>query len=216
MRFKLHLLVAVLVAVVGLTGARIASATCPAAPNGTFDTDASHWVNNSTFTPGLGNPPGSDQVGPVSASTLVTCSDALSDCLPIAPGDQCILTADGYFALGQPSDGASYLEYLYYSDNSCATVIASSPAATLPGSTQNVWTAMDTGILIAPATAHSVRIAYNVCAQPGTSVTSYFDNVVSKAPPVAQIPTLSPLVAILLFLALALVATQLLRRRRTV
>ncbi len=213
MRFKLGLLVAGVVAFVGLIEVQVLSATCPAAPNGTFDTDASHWSNNSTFAPGLGNPPGSDQVGPVTANTLVTCSDALSDCLPIAPGDQCILTADGYFALGQPTDGAAYLEYIYYSDNNCASPITSSPAATLAGSTQNAWTAMNTGILTTPVGSQSVRIAYNVCAQPETSVTSYFDNIASSPAPVVQIPALSPLTTFLLLLALALAAIVALRRK---
>ncbi|HKI86691.1 MAG TPA: hypothetical protein VKA53_08085, partial [Thermoanaerobaculia bacterium] len=137
-----------------------------------------------------------------------------SDCLPIVPGDQCILSADGFFALGQPTNGASYLEYIYYSDNSCATTISVSPAASLPGTTQNVWTPMITGILTAPAGAQSARIAYNVCAQPGTSVTSYFDNVVSRPAPVVQIPALSPLMTLLLLLVIALTALSMLRQKR--
>lgn len=184
MRFKLGLLVAGVVAFVGLIEVQVLSATCPAAPNGTFDTDASHWSNNSTFAPGLGNPPGSDQVGPVTANTLVTCSDALSDCLPIAPGDECILSADGYFAPGQPTSGLSQLAYLYWSNAGCTGAPAAvSAPATLPASTQGAWTAMKTGIFTAPAGVYSVEITYNVCAQAGTSVTSYFDNITSRHDP---------------------------------
>lgn len=213
MRFKFQVLVAVVVAVLGLMGVRSLSATCPAAPNGTFDTDVSGWSNYSVWASSLGNPPGSNQVGPITASASTTCGDAVSDCLPIAPGDECILSADGYFAPGQPTSGLSQLAYLYWSNAGCtgAPVAVSAPA-TLPASTQGAWTAMKTGIFTAPAGVYSVEITYNVCAQAGTSVTSYFDNITSSPAPVVQIPALSPLTTFLLLLALALAGIVALRR----
>jgi len=180
MHFKRQLLVAVLVVVVVLAGARVLSATCPTAPNGSFDTNTSGWNNYSAFASSLGDPPGSDEVGPVTANTSTTCGDAYSDCLPIAPGDECTLSAEGHFEYGSPTNATSFLEYLYFSDNSCASLLNLSSPATLSSSTQGVWAPMVDRLVTAPATAHSVRLVYNLCAQPGTSVTSYFDNVVSE------------------------------------
>jgi hypothetical protein len=177
---------------------------CPAVPNGTFATDVSGWGNYATWDGSLGNPVGSDQVGPVNAGGLETCGDSLSSCLPVTAGDTCTLSAQAYVPNGQPTGGVGQLSYLFYSDGSCSAFLSASPAASVPGTQQGSWVSLNTGNVTIPAGAHSARVALNVCAPANTSMTVNWDNVVSAGAQ-ALIPTLSP-GAMLLFAALLALA----------
>lgn len=171
--------VALVVAAAVVFGPAPALGQCPAAPNGSFATDVSGWNNLATWDGTLGNPVGSDRVGPVSAGGSTTCSDSLSSCLPVTAGDNCTLSAQAYVPPGQPTSGAGYLSYMFFSDTGCSTFLSLSSAATMPGSQQGTWVSLSTGKVTIPAGAHSAMIVLNVCAQPNTSMTVNWDNVVS-------------------------------------
>lgn len=183
-------------------------AVCPAAPNGTFTSDVSGWSNFATFSGAIGNPPGSNQVGPVAAAGSLTCGDSLSMCLPVNAGDSCVLSAQAYVPIGQPTSGNGYLGYLYFSDAACATLLSSSATAAFPGTTQGSWISGTTAPLVVPAGAQSARIYLNVCAAPNTSMTINWDNVLSSAQqpaaPVAPTPVLDGKGLALLLVALLL------------
>jgi len=149
-------------------------ATCPTVPNGTFDSNGAGWSNYAIYDSFDGQPAGSLQVGPVGAGS---CGDALSDCLPIAAGDDCLLTAEGFVHTAAPTDGWSYLDLFYYSDPGCSDFLSLSSSAALSSVTQGFWTAMTTGDSVAPATAQSMKIGYNVCSG-SAPLTSNVDNIV--------------------------------------
>jgi hypothetical protein len=192
--------VAVVAVVVAAGAAAPASAQCPAVPNGTFTSDVSGWSNFATWDGTLGNPVGSDMVGPVNAGGSETCGDSLSSCLPVKPGDTCDLRAQAYVPPGQPTGGSGQVSYLFYSDAGCNTFLSQSPVANVAGSQQGTWVSLDTGAVTIPAGAVAARIALNVCAPPTTSMTINWDNVVSAAYQ-QLIPTLS-VGALVLFAAL--------------
>ncbi len=171
--------VALVVAVVAVYGPPPALGQCPAAPNGSFTTNVTGWNNLAIWDGTLGNPPGSDRVGPVTAGGSEFCVDSLSSCLPVTAGDNCILSAQAYVPPGQPTNGAGYLSYIFFSDDGCGTVLSVSSSATMPGSQQGTWVSLNTGKVTVPAGAHSAMIVLNVCAQPNTSMTVNWDNVVS-------------------------------------
>jgi len=205
----------VAVAVVLAAGAAVpAGAQCPSVPNGTFDADVSGWANFATWNGSLGDPVGSDQVGPVNAGGGgFTCGDSLSSCLPVNAGDRCDLTAQAYVPAGQPAGGSGELSYFFYSDGSCSSFLSASAVATVPGSQQGSWVALDTGQVTIPAGAHSARIILNVCAPANTSMTVDWDNVVSAAYR-AAVPALGPRALLLFGALLALAGLAALRRLR--
>ena len=188
MRISLATVAIVVVALAA--GAAPASGQCPAVPNGTFASDVSGWGNFATWDGSLGNPVGSDMVGPVNAGGSEMCGDSLSSCLPVTAGDNCTLSAQAYVPTGQPTGGFGQLSYLFYSDGSCSTFLSASPVATVSGSQQGTWVSLNTGSVTIPVGAVAARVALNVCAPANTSMTINWDNVVSAAYQ-AVIPMLS-------------------------
>ena len=182
--------VAIAVVLAGVAGAGPASAQCPVVANGTFTSDVSGWSNFATWDGSLGNPVGSDKVGPVNAGGSMTCGDSLSTCVPVTAGANCTLSAQAYVPPGQPTNGNGDVSYVFFSDAGCTTVLSLSTQATIPGSQQGTWVSLSTGKVTVPAGAHSAQVALNVCAPPGTSMTINWDNVVSAAYQ-ELIPTLS-------------------------
>jgi hypothetical protein len=210
---RISLATVAVAAIVLAVGAAVpASAQCPAVPNGTFASDVSGWTNFATWDGSLGNPVGSDQVGPVNAGGSTTCGDSLSACLPVTPGDNCTLSAQAYVPTGQPTSGLGELSYLFFSDGSCSTFLSQSSVASVPGSQQGTWVALNTGAVTIPAGAQSARVALNVCAAANTSMTVNWDNVVSAAQ--EAIPTLGTKALVLFGALLALTGLVALRGLR--
>ena len=186
-----------------------ARANCPAVPNGTFDTNITGWTNFGVWDGTLGDPPGSDQVGPVTAGGLTTYGDALSTCLLVTPGDRCNLTAEAYVPVGQPTSGSGQLGYIYFSDAGCSTPLSLSATADLTGTTQGTWLPLSTGPLTVPPGASSAKVALNVGAAPNTSMTINWDNVVSAD--LSPVPMLDPRGLLLLGAVLAVAGALVLR-----
>ncbi len=204
---------AVVLVVLAAGAAAPAGAQCPTLPNGTFTSDVSGWTNYATWSGSLGNPPGSDQVGPVTAGGSELCGDSLSACLPVTPGNTCDLKAQAYVPNGQPTGGVGAVSYLFFSDGSCNTILSASAQATISGSQQGTWVSLDTGAIVIPNGAQSARVALNVCAPPNTSMTINWDNVVSAAF-VEPISTLGGKGLVLFGALLALAALVALRAAR--
>src|SRR5437867_4322431 len=114
-----------------------ATASCPIV-NGTFDTSTSGWTNTS-FEGAVGNPPGSTNQSP---DTPNSCVPGFSNCIAFSAGQTCYLTAQVFFATGQPTDGEAILRYGFYSDEACAHVMSDSPDTIVPSSDQNHWVQM--------------------------------------------------------------------------
>ncbi len=183
----------------------VAHGVCPAVPNGTFTSDISGWSNYATFNGSIGNPVGSDQVGPVTGTGGgTTCGNSLSNCLPVSAGDSCTLSAQAFVPNGQPTSGFGELSFVFYSDPACSSFLSFSTMPQIQGTTQGTWTSLTTGPVTIPVGAQSARISLNVCATGTTSMTIDWDNVVSEAP-ASAIPTLgwTALAALGALLALA-------------
>jgi hypothetical protein len=181
-------LVVLAAAVYGPTSAR---GQCPAAPNGSFTTDVTGWSNFATWDGTLGNPVGSDRVGPITAGgSGMTCGNSLSSCLPVNAGNQCTLSAEAYVPVGQPTGGQGALSYLFYSDAGCSTFLSQSTVPSVPGTQQGTWVPLTTGAVTIPVGAQSARISLNVCAAANTSMTINWDNVVSAGLQQEPVPTL--------------------------
>ncbi len=211
MRISLATVAIVVVALAA--GAVPASGQCPAVANGTFLSDVSGWGNYATWDGALGNPVGSDMVGPVNAGGSEMCGDSLSTCVPVTAGASCAMTAQAYVPPGQPTGGAGYLSYLFYSDAGCNTFLSQSPVATIQGSQQGTWVSLNTGQVTIPVGAVAARVALNVCAPANTSMTINWDNVISGAYR-ELIPTLSAKGLLLFAALLALVGLLALRAVR--
>ena len=185
------LAIVAVVVVVAVIGAAVpASGQCSAVPNGTFASDVSGWYNFATWDGSLGNPVGSNMVGPVNAGGSMVCGTSLSSCLPVTPGNNCTLSAQAYVPPGQPTGGSGQLSYMFYSDAGCNTFLSQSLAANVLGSQQGTWVSLNTGQVTIPVGAVGARVALNVCAPANTSMTVNWDNVVSGAYQ-ELIPTLS-------------------------
>jgi len=182
--------VALVILVAAVYGPTSARGQCPAAPNGSFTTDVTGWVNLATWDGTLGNPVGSDRVGPVSAGGSETCFNSQSSCLPVTAGNQCTLSAQAYVPVGQPTSGLGGLSYLFYSDAGCSTFLSQSTGANMPGTQQGTWVPLTTGAVTIPPGAQSVKISLNTCAAAGTSMTINWDNVVSAGVQQEPVPTL--------------------------
>ena len=205
--------VAVVAAVVVAFGAVPAHGQCPAAPNGSFTTDVTGWSNFATWDGALGNPVGSDLVGPITAGGSMSCGNSLSSCLPVHAGDSCTLSAQAYVPTGQPTSGIGELSYLYYSDAGCSTFLSQSTVPSVPGTQQGTWVPLTTGAVTVPAGAQSARISLNVCAAANTSMSINWDNVVSAGVQEA-VPTLGTGALLLLGAILGLAGILALRSVR--
>ncbi len=169
--------------------------------NGTFDTNITGWSGGaSAFNGAVGNPAGSAEVGPLVSANIC---QGFVQCIPMAAGDVCSLSAEVFIPVGQPSNGNETIQYTYFSDPLCATAIGFSPIPSVPGSIQGTWQGINLPATVAPPGTQSAQIVLNLCTGATGGLTGNWDNVVSRAPAVVSVPTLGGVGLGALALALA-------------